>query len=73
VTRLALFDAAGCGERGEATASLPELCRADAERSAVLADYAELVARWNRLARHRARFRYRARGVADFFAFLGLS
>lgn len=34
--------------------------------------YQALVARWNRLARHRRRLGHRARGAVDFFEFLGL-
>jgi len=70
VTRLALFEPAGCGDRGSSAMSLDELTREDDERSAALADYVTLVGRWNRLARHRARLRHRARGEGDFLAFL---
>jgi Fe-S-cluster containining protein len=72
-TRLALFEPEGCGERGTDGPSLLDLDRDDAERSAVLEEYAALVTRWNRLARHRARLRHPARGAPDFFGFLGIA
>ena len=71
VTRLALFEPDGCGERGAPPEDLQRLERADAERLAELDEYATLVARWNRLAWHRARLRHAARGAAEFFGFLG--
>lgn len=70
VTRLALFEPNGCGEYGPAATSVAELAREDDERSAALAEYVGLVARWNRMASHRARFRHRARGEGEFLAFL---
>ena len=70
VTRLALFDPNGCGARGPEATNLAELEREDDERSVALAEYTSLVARWNRSARHRARFRHRARGEDDYLAFL---
>ena len=70
VTRLTLFEPAGCGELKAERESLSDLERADAERWAELAAYRSLVALWNRLARHRARLRHRSRGQPDFLAFL---
>jgi Fe-S-cluster containining protein len=71
-TRLLPFDPAGCGERREEPESLAELDRADALRWAELEEYQDLVARWNRFARHRERLRHRAHGEAEFLAFLGV-
>jgi len=70
-TRLSLFDAAGCGERREPAQSFQALDRADAARWSELAEYRELVTRWNRFARHRARLGHRARSDAEFLAYLG--
>jgi Fe-S-cluster containining protein len=68
--RLSLFDPAGCGDVGSVRASLSALERADAERWAELETYRALVARWNRLARHRRRFGHRARTAREFVGFL---
>ena len=73
VTRLALFDAQGCGERGAELESLEALEREDTGRWSALAEYGAVVARWNRLARHRARLRHRAHGEREFFRFVGVS
>lgn len=67
--RLALFEPAGCGERGDAPVSVTELDALDRQRSAELDEYQALVARWNRLARHRRRLRHRAATDAEFLAF----
>lgn len=67
--RLALFDPAGCGDRAEQASSLAELDRADTARSREVEAYRELVARWNRFASHRRRFRHRARTAEEFLAF----
>jgi len=72
VTRLSLFEPDGCGERKEERESLRELERADAVRWAELDAYRSLVARWNRLARHRTRLRHRAHGEPEFLAFLAV-
>lgn len=70
VTRLSLFDAAGCGERQADAANLWALEEKDAARWSELAEYQRLVERWNRFERHRERLRYRARGEAEFLTFL---
>lgn len=72
VVRLSLFDPAGCGDSAPEAASVAELARADAERCDELEAYGALVARWNRLARHRQRLRHAPKGAADFFAFAGV-
>jgi len=69
LVRLALFDPAGCGDRSATPVALPELEQADRRRWQEVAAYRALVARWNRLARHRQRFGHRARGAAEFVAF----
>lgn len=73
VTRLALFDPAGCGESSTEHTSFDTLERADGERTTELEEYAALVARWNRFARHRARFGHRAQGERELFAYLARS
>jgi Fe-S-cluster containining protein len=67
--RLALFDPEGCGDRAPSPTNLEALVAADTTRWAELDGYRELVARWNRLARHRSRLRHRARSAAEFLAF----
>jgi Fe-S-cluster containining protein len=69
LVHLSLFDPAGCGDRSATPLGLPELERADRRRWSEVAAYRALVARWNRLARHRRRFGHRARGAAEFVAF----
>jgi Fe-S-cluster containining protein len=60
----------GCGdERGEA-ADLDTLAASDAARYGELADYQAQVARWNRVARHRQRFRQRLGDAEEYVAFL---
>ncbi len=69
VSRLALE---GCGdERGE-VADIAELSRWDARRWDELREHQALIERWNRLARHRRRFRQRHGDAADYLAWLGL-
>lgn len=70
VTRLALFEPAGCGDRRSDAADLDELRRTDDERWSRLREYQALVAHFNRMARHRARLRHRPHGEREFFAFL---
>jgi hypothetical protein len=69
VTRLSLFEAP-CGELREVRENLDDIERADRERWAVLSEYRALVARWNLLARRRARFGHRALGEREFFEFV---
>ena len=70
VTRLALFEPAGCGELRPDATNLEELTQADDERWARQLEYQALVAHFNRLARHRARLRHRPHGAPEFLAFL---
>jgi Fe-S-cluster containining protein len=61
----------GCSdERGEVT-DAAELSAWDERRWDELRDYQAAVERWNRLARHRRRFRRRVGGSADFLSWLG--
>jgi Fe-S-cluster containining protein len=73
VTRLSLFDPAGCGDRGSPPQSLRALESAELERRAELDEYVALVARWNRLARQRTRLRHASRGAPEFLEFAGIS
>lgn len=61
-----------CGDDRGPSAALAEIDALDRQRWDELAEYQELVARWNRLARHRRRFRRRAGDAAAFLAWLGL-
>lgn len=70
ITRLSLFEPRGCGERHSEATELDALAQADDERWARLSEYQTLVARWNRMARHRTRLRHRAHGEREFMAFL---
>lgn len=56
----------------DAQPSARVLTQGDDDRWRELTRYQELVARWNRLARHRRRLGHRARAAAEFFEFLGL-
>ena len=53
-------------------ASAVALTEQDAERWRELSEYQALVARWNRLARHRRRLGHGVRGAPEFFRFLDL-
>jgi Fe-S-cluster containining protein len=68
--RLTLFEPGGCGERMRTPRDLSMLARADAQRWSEVDEYRTLIARWNRLARHRRRFGYRAGTSAEFVAFI---
>jgi Fe-S-cluster containining protein len=70
LTRLSLFDSAGCGELRSGATDRDELTQTDEARWARLSEYQALVLRWNRLARHRMRLRHRALGEREFMAFL---
>lgn len=78
--RLSLLSLTTCDEAGPSAVALPEpesetprgLVAADDARWRELEEYQALVARWNRLARHRRRFGHRARGALEFFEFIGL-
>jgi len=69
--RLSLFEADPCGDRAETPPlELGDVARADSARWAEVSEYRAHVARWNRLARQRARLRHRAHGERDFLSFL---
>ena len=61
-----------CGDDRGPSAPLAEIDALDQQRWAELGEYQALVARWNRLARHRRRFRQPAGDAAAFLAWLGL-
>jgi len=70
--RLSLLELEGCSEeRGEA-AELDGLISLDDRRWAELAEYQGRVAEWNRLARHRRRFRREPGSGREVLTFLGL-
>lgn len=70
--RLSLLRFEGCSdERGEA-ASLEEVAALDAQRWQELAQFQAYAARWNRLVRHRRRFRRAAGSADELIVFLGL-
>lgn len=71
VVRLTLFDPAGCGDLAATPTKLATLASSDAERWAEVDDYRRLVMRWNRLAGHRLRFRYRLGTAGEFLDFIG--
>jgi uncharacterized protein len=68
--RLALFEPAGCGERGATARDIAALDREDARRWAEVEEYRAIIARWNRLERHRRRLGRRANTSEQFLAFL---
>jgi Fe-S-cluster containining protein len=70
VTRLSLFEPSGCGELRSEANDLDELTQTDEDRWSRLFEYQALVARWNRMARHRTRLRHRPHGEREFMAFL---
>ncbi len=70
ITRLALFDPAGCGERDGGSLTLEGVEREDAERWREVEAYRAHVVRWNRLASRRRRFGHSAAGAGEFLAFL---
>jgi Fe-S-cluster containining protein len=72
VTALSRLELEGCGDERGPSASLDELADLDGERWAELGEYRAHVARWNRLARHRRRFRQRVGDGEAFLAWLGL-
>jgi Fe-S-cluster containining protein len=73
IVRLSLFDPAGCGDVASVPHRPEDLARADGERWAEVEAYRALVARWNRLARHRRRLRHRAGTTEQFLDFLRCS
>lgn len=60
-----------CGDDLGPAAALAEIDALDRQRWDELAEYHALVARWNRLARHRRRFRQPVGDAAAFIAWLG--
>jgi Fe-S-cluster containining protein len=69
VSEIRLFELEGCNEERGPLADLESLAEEDRTRWAEHEGYRQLVARWNRLARQRRRFRHRVGGPADFLAF----
>jgi Fe-S-cluster containining protein len=69
VIGLRLFELEGCGEERGSSTELESLAEQDRVRWTEQERYRQLVARWNRLARQRRRFRHRVGGPADFLAF----
>ena len=70
--RLSLLRLDGCSDERGTPASLDEVAALDARRWHELAQFQAHVARWNRLVRHRRRFRRAAGGAAELLQFLGL-
>lgn len=71
IVGLERLDPNGCGDEGGEMADVAQVGADDLRRWSELADYHGRVARWNRLARHRNRFRRRVGDSAEFLAFLG--
>ena len=67
-----LLNLTRCDYAEEGAESVERLEREMDERDRELAEYRELTARWNRLARHRRRLKHRARSGSEFFAFVGV-
>jgi Fe-S-cluster containining protein len=72
VTALARLELEGCGDERGPAASLAEVAALDRERWAELGDYQARLASWNRLARHRRRFRQPVGDGEAFLAWIGL-
>lgn len=72
VVGVSRLDPDGCGDEAGQMADLGDLAASDERRWRELADYRRRIEGWNRLARHRRRFRHRLGGVAEFLAFLGV-
>jgi Fe-S-cluster containining protein len=70
VVAIARLELEACGDDRGPSAALAEIDRLDRQRWQELAEYQALVARWNRLARHRRRFRQPAGDAAAFLAWL---
>lgn len=68
--RLSWFEGEPCGDLSDEATPVAEFERADQVRWAELTEYRAHVARWNRLARHRARLHHSARGEREFLAYL---
>jgi Fe-S-cluster containining protein len=72
VVGLARLPLDGCGDERGPRASLGDVAAEDASRWIELRDYQQRLERWNRLVRHRRRFRRPAGSAADFLCWLGL-
>jgi Fe-S-cluster containining protein len=72
IVGLERLDPDACGEQGPRI-ELAELGARDEQRWSELREYQSHVARWNRLAGHRRRFRKRPGDASEFLAFLGLA
>jgi Fe-S-cluster containining protein len=72
IVGLGRLDPNGCGDEAGPPASMDELGAIDEQRWRELGEYQSRVARWNRLARHRRRFRRPLGDAGEFIAFLGL-
>jgi Fe-S-cluster containining protein len=70
LTSVARLSLEGCGDERGAPAELAEVDLADARRWSELAEYQARVARWNRFARHRRRFRRPLGDAEEFLAFV---
>ena len=70
VVRVSRLELDGCGDERGAPADVAELGASDELRWQELRDYHARVARWNRLAGHRRRFRQRLGDADEFLAFL---
>jgi len=72
VVGVARLDPQGCGDEAGQIADVNELGANDELRWRELGEYQAHVARWNRLAGHRRRFRRQPGDAGEFFSFLGL-
>lgn len=70
-TRLSMLSLVRCDYANDGAVEAPALLRDDAARWRELAEYQELIARWNRLARHRRRLGHRVGSAASFLEFIG--
>lgn len=73
VVGLERLDPNGCGDEAGPPAAIAELAATDLRRWRELGEYQSRVARWNRLAGHRRRFRRQLGDAGEFLAFLGLA
>jgi Fe-S-cluster containining protein len=71
VVGLARLPLDGCGDERGPRAELGEVEAEDASRWSELRDYQERLERWNRLVRHRRRFRRPVGSARDFLRWLG--
>jgi len=71
VVAISRIELEGCDDERGPPAPLTEVAELDRRRWEELGEYQALVARWNRLARHRRRFRQRVGDAAAYLAWLG--